>query len=99
VGPVTAYKHIKVHGSIEQILENEVKVKGKLEDVEKYLEMVNQARGVFGMLPDVKTIQAGSLEQGVWNDGEVDRFLEERHGIRMVDEETEDAGDRIQEID
>lgn len=95
VGPVNAFKLMKTHGSIEAILENDKKVRDKIDNVGKWMEMVDRARVVFAMLPDVGEY-VEVLEQGVWRDGHVDRFLEERHGIMMIDE---GAGDKIEEID
>ncbi|WVW80218.1 hypothetical protein I302_102195 [Kwoniella bestiolae CBS 10118] len=90
VGPVTALKLIRQHGTIENILENEAKVLDKLEESigrNKFMEMVDNARKVFTELPP--TIQwegegMEELEEKGWDEGEVERFLEERHGIKLV---------------
>ncbi|WWC60376.1 uncharacterized protein I303_102947 [Kwoniella dejecticola CBS 10117] len=94
IGPVNALRLIKTHGSIEDILANEPKILKKLEDAspptskEKFLELVGNARKVFLELPPTEHFHLkGSveLEQGEWNEAEVERYLEERHGIKLVE--------------
>nr|XP_019001764.1 uncharacterized protein I203_05470 [Kwoniella mangroviensis CBS 8507]OCF65225.1 hypothetical protein I203_05470 [Kwoniella mangroviensis CBS 8507] len=92
VGPVNALKHIKAHGSIEKILENEPKVLAKLEDDsigrERFMELVNNARKVFTDLPPTGQWGNDELEDRQWDESEVERFLEDRHGIQLVDRES-----------
>ncbi|WWD05680.1 hypothetical protein V865_003761 [Kwoniella europaea PYCC6329] len=92
VGPVNALKLIKAHGSIEKILENESKVLAKLEDDsigrERFMELVNNARKVFTDLPPTSQWGNEELEEKEWDEREVERLLEERHGIQLVDRES-----------
>ncbi|WVF65856.1 hypothetical protein IAT40_000593 [Kwoniella sp. CBS 6097] len=87
IGPVTAFKLIKKHGSIERILEEEKAVKDRVVDFEGFMEMVNNARKVFTKLPPTERWEAELLEESDWDEGEVERLLEEKHGIRLVEVE------------
>jgi hypothetical protein len=60
------------------------------------MDMVNKARGVFRDLPEIP--EGVELEEGVWNDEEVDEFLEKKHGIRMMDPADVDEG-RFEELE
>lgn len=70
VGPVTAFKLIKEHGSIEQILQADAdrpKPRCILPDIASYLESLSLAREVFHSPPLLPT------EPGVMNSQPVDR--------------------------
>lgn len=91
VGAVAGYKQIVKHGSIEAILEHEKKVRDKVPDMQEYMELVRGARTVFGDLPPISEEVKGELEttfagmKGQELDLEgVERWMEERHGIRFV---------------
>ncbi|WVQ93490.1 hypothetical protein IAU59_000564 [Kwoniella sp. CBS 9459] len=104
VGPVTAFKLITKHGSIEQILKQEKGVADRVIDLEGFMEMVNNARKVFTELPptDMWEARAGAenasasgervgnelLEESAWDEGEVEKLLEEKHGIKLVEVQT-----------
>lgn len=92
VGPVSSAKLIREHGTIEAILANDPKVRAKVPDVEGYMELVRTARGVFGDLPEVTEEVKRELEETFErmkkdkvNVEEVEKWLEERHGVRFVD--------------
>jgi 5'-3' exonuclease len=79
IGPARAFKYIANHGTIESVLEENPKVKARIP--EGYLDMVASARQVFMDLPPVPS--ALDLEQGLWREEEVVRWLEEEHGVRL----------------
>ncbi|WRT65759.1 uncharacterized protein IL334_002708 [Kwoniella shivajii] len=88
IGPVSAIKLIKSHGSIESILEKEPKIADRIIDKERFMEMVNNARKVFTELPPTSQyLEEGNteLEEMEWNDEDVERLLEERHGIKLIE--------------
>ncbi|OCF38736.1 hypothetical protein I317_07493 [Kwoniella heveanensis CBS 569] len=103
VGPVTALKLIKKHGSIEEILRDDKGVSERVIDLEGFMEMVNNARKVFTELPPTneweESSAAGSGDEGPsdrgltngllaersWDESEVERLLEDKHGIRLVE--------------
>lgn len=98
VGPVTSFKLISKHASIEAILENEPKIAAKIP--ENYMAMVTAARSVFSDLPDIPADAV--LEQGVWDDYKVNRWLEKEHGLSFMEddeyEEEEEDGDRFEVV-
>jgi hypothetical protein len=51
--------------------------------VEGFLEMVRNAREVFGKTPPLP--EGLEVEQGEWDEWKLERWLEEIHGIRFVD--------------
>lgn len=79
VGPTRAFKLIAKHGNIESVLEENPKIEGRIP--EGYMDMVVSARQVFMDLPPVP--DALDLEQGYWKDEDVERWLEEEHGVRF----------------
>ena len=80
VGPVRALKLIQQYSTIENILSNDPKIAERVP--EGYMEMVENARKVFTDLPPVP--EDVDLEQGVWNEGEVFDWMEERHSLHYV---------------
>ncbi|KAK8845632.1 hypothetical protein IAR55_006348 [Kwoniella newhampshirensis] len=93
VGPMTAFKLIKTHSTIEKILLDEPGISKRLEDKDAFLKMVNNARTVFDELPEVDSVvEEGMLEEGEWDDEKIERFLEDEHGIKLV-EANDNAGD------
>ncbi|ORY24072.1 PIN domain-like protein [Naematelia encephala] len=82
IGPATAFKYITKYGSIDNLLDNEPKVKAKIHNLEEYIAMVRAAREVFGKLPEIP--QGVLLEQGVWDEDAVERLLDEKHGVKLV---------------
>jgi flap endonuclease-1 len=100
IGAVAGYKQIVKHGSIEAILENEKKVRDKVPDMQEYMELVRGARTVFGDLPPISEEVKGELDttfagmKGQELDLEgVERWMEERHGIRFVSPDGEYMSD------
>ncbi|WVR03765.1 hypothetical protein IAU60_000760 [Kwoniella sp. DSM 27419] len=85
IGPINALKLIRKHGSIEAILDDEPGVAERIVNREGFMEMINNARRVFTQLPPV--VGVAKLEQGQWDEKEVERWLEERHGIKLVESE------------
>ena len=79
IGPTRAFKLINQHGSIETLLEANPKIRQKT--VAGYMDMVASARQVFQDLPPLP--DALDLEQGVWDDEVVERWLEEEQGVRL----------------
>lgn len=90
VGPVTAYKLIKLYGSIEGILEAEPRIRERIP--EGYMDMVKAARKVFTELPEVPA--DAELKQGVWDEYKVIQWLEAEHGLSLM--EMEDDRDGIE---
>ncbi|PVF97437.1 PIN domain-like protein [Serendipita vermifera] len=65
VGPVTALKLIRTHGSVEEILRSETKIKFP-PDIDEYLREIESARVIFTSLPPVpqETIsQQGEMDE------------------------------------
>ena len=83
IGPQRAFPLIKKYGTIEKMLANEPKIASRLTDQSAFLEMVNNARKVFRELPPLP--ENVELVQGIWDEGDVARYLEEKHGIRFVE--------------
>lgn len=82
IGPARAFKLILKYGSIESILIAEPVLKAKIPDVEAFMGMVQNARGVFGQLPPLP--EGLSLEQGEYVEEEVERWLREEHGVAFM---------------
>jgi hypothetical protein len=80
VGPSKALEYLRKYGSIEGILAEQVKLKQLAG--EGYLDEVNVSRQMFGHLPPIP--DGISLEGHVVPDDEVNRFLEERHGLTVA---------------
>ena len=91
IGPVTARKLIEKYRSIDEILVNEPKIAQRVADMTEFRGMVDAARKVFSELPPVP--EGVMLEQGVWDEAEVDRLMEEKHGVKFVEPDGEDYGD------
>jgi len=84
VGPARAYKAIKQYGSIEAILAQD-KFRDKIEDVDAFMVMVNNAREVFGKAPPIP--EGMSLEQGTYDAEEVEEWLRDEHGVMFMSQE------------
>ena len=63
VGPIRALKFIKQHGSIENILANEIKYPPRI-PMQEYLNQVALAREAFRMLPPVTFEVEEQLKKG-----------------------------------
>ncbi len=85
VGPAKALKYLQRYGSIEGILQKEEKV--RLLAGEGYLQEVHVSRQMFGQLPPIP-IQAESLEGRSVSEAEINRFLQQRHGLAVAKLET-----------
>ena len=79
IGPHNARKLIDKYGSIDMILAKEPKIAERLVNLDEFRGMVSAARKVFGELPPVP--EGIVLEQGMWDDEEVDRLMAEKHGV------------------
>lgn len=84
VGPARAYKAIKQYGSIEAILAQD-KFRDKIEDVDAFMVMVNNAREVFGKAPPIP--EGIRLEQGTYDAEEVEEWLRDEHGVMFMSQE------------
>jgi 5'-3' exonuclease len=84
IGPNRAYKLIQKFGSIEAILAQD-KYRDKIEDIEGFKKMVSNAREVFGKAPPIP--EGPSLEQGVYDEKEVEDWLKDVHGVMFVNPE------------
>jgi len=84
VGPARAYRAIKQYGSIEAILGQD-KFRDKIEDVDAFMAMVNNAREVFGKAPPIP--DGISLEQGEYDAEEVEEWLRDKHGVMFMSQE------------
>lgn len=82
IGPTRAYKLIHKYGTIEEILAKEPKHREKAESVEGFMEMVKNARQVFGRAPPIP--QGLSLEQGKYDEKVVEAWLRNAHGVEFV---------------
>ena len=91
IGPVNARKLIDKYGSIDAILTKEPKIAERIANMEEFREMVASARKVFGELPPIP--EGVVLEQGVWDDGAVDRLMEKKHGVRFVEPDGQNIED------
>jgi len=63
VGPIRALKFIKQHGSIENVLANEIKYPPRI-PMQEYLNQVTLAREAFRMLPPVTFEVEEQLKKG-----------------------------------
>jgi flap endonuclease-1 len=95
VGPKRAFTLIKEHGSIENILQQE-KYRTKV-DMEGFMTMVGNAREVFGKAPPIP--DGVSLEQGVYDEVEVEAWLRDTHGVMFVEQEQVGDVDQAWEVD
>ena len=82
---MNARKLIDKHGSIDAILAKEPKIAERVANMQEFREMVDAARKVFSELPPVP--EGVILQQGLWDELEVDRWMEEKHGVRFVESE------------
>lgn len=71
-------------GSIEAILTQD-KYRDKLEDIEGFMKMVGNARDVFGKAPPIP--EGLNLEQGVYDEKEVEDWLKDTHGVMFMSAE------------
>ncbi|ORX35224.1 PIN domain-like protein [Kockovaella imperatae] len=83
VGPARAFKLIREHGSIENILASSNKYTTKMTAAAKkeFMRQVELARKVFTDLPAIP--EGVVLEQGVCDEAALDRWLEDVHGLRF----------------
>jgi flap endonuclease-1 len=84
IGPKRAFKLISEHGSIEAILAIN-KYRDKIDDLESFMSMVKNAREVFGTAPPIP--EGLTLEQGEYDEAEVEEWLRDTHGVMFLDQE------------
>jgi 5'-3' exonuclease len=89
IGPSRAYKAIKQYGSIESIIAQD-KYREKIDDIDGFMVMVNNARGVFGKAPPIP--EGISLEQGEYKAEEVEEWLRDTHGVMFMSQEQVNEG-------
>ena len=89
IGPARAYKAIRQYGSIESILAQD-KYRAKIDDVDAFMVMVNNAREVFGKAPPIP--EGISLEQGEYKAEEVEGWLKDVHGVMFMSQEQVNEG-------
>ncbi|WWC87959.1 uncharacterized protein L201_002860 [Kwoniella dendrophila CBS 6074] len=60
---------------------------------ETFLKLVNNARKVFNDLPSteqyksmIKNLDSVNINDQIWNDQQIEQFLEEKHGIKLVEQ-------------
>jgi hypothetical protein len=75
---------IKQYGSIEAIVSQD-KYRDRIDDVDGFMVMVNNAREVFGRAPPIP--EGVSLEQGEYNAEEVEGWLRDTHGVMFMTQE------------
>jgi flap endonuclease-1 len=81
IGPSRAYKAIMQYGSIESIIAQD-KYRDRIDDIDAFMVMVNNAREVFGKAPPIP--EGISLEQGEYNAEEVEGWLRDSHGVMFM---------------
>jgi flap endonuclease-1 len=89
IGPARAYKAIMQYGSIESIIAQD-KYRDKIDDIDEFMFMVNNAREVFGKAPPIP--EGISLEQGEYNAEEVEGWLRDTHGVMFMSQEQVSEG-------
>jgi flap endonuclease-1 len=89
IGPARAYKAIMQYGSIESIIAQD-KYRDRIDDIDAFMVMVNNAREVFGKAPPIP--EGISLEQGEYNAEEVERWLRDTHGVMFMSQEQVNEG-------
>jgi 5'-3' exonuclease len=89
IGPSRAYKAIKQYASIESIIAQD-KYRDKIDDIDGFMVMVNNAREVFGKAPPIP--EGISLEQGEYNAVEVEEWLRDTHGVMFMSQEQVNEG-------
>jgi flap endonuclease-1 len=89
IGPARAYKVIMQYGSIESIIAQD-KYRDRIDDVDAFMVMVNNAREVFGKAPPIP--EGISLEQGEYHAEEVERWLRDAHGVMFMSQEQVNEG-------
>jgi flap endonuclease-1 len=89
IGPARAYKAIMQYGSIESIIAQD-KYRDRIDDIDVFMVMVNNAREVFGKAPPIP--EGISLEQGEYNEEEVERWLRDSHGVMFMSQEQVNEG-------
>ena len=101
VGPATALKLITKYGSIENMLNNEPKLKDRIKDLDTFMDQVKNARRLFSDLPPIPSDM--DLKPGYCDMDMVDRFLEEEHGVIMTEVDsdftTDSGSERFSEIE
>ena len=101
VGPATALKLITKYGSIENMLDNEPKLKDRIKDLGVFMDQVKNARRLFSDLPPIPSDM--DLKPGYCDMDMVDRFLEEEHGVIMTEVDsdftTDSGSERFSEIE
>ncbi|KAL7422856.1 hypothetical protein Q5752_002152 [Cryptotrichosporon argae] len=88
VGPARAEALIAKWGSIECILQNEPALRARVDALghADWIELVGNARQVFGTLPPVPPV---NLEMGAFDQAHVEKWLDCVHGLQMVETEDE----------
>jgi len=89
IGPARAYKAIKQYGSIESIIAQD-KYRAKIDDIDAFMVMVNNAREVFGKAPPIP--EGISLEQGEYKAEEVEGWLRDKQGVMFMSQEQVNEG-------
>jgi flap endonuclease-1 len=98
LGPVSAFKAMQKYGSIEAMLASDPTIAERVRSMQGgedgWMELVRNAREVFRSVPPIP--DGLELGQGKWDEEEVERWLEVRHGISFVDPEA--AEGRVEEF-
>lgn len=82
VGPKSILKHMDKYASIEELLENEPKVKAKIVNMDIFMDMVKNARNVFQQLPPTPRKDQLKPRQ---TEGSVEDWLLQHHQIDFRD--------------
>ncbi|WVQ74649.1 hypothetical protein IAR50_004250 [Cryptococcus sp. DSM 104548] len=85
VGPVTGFKLIQQYGSVEKILSEKADIAERLggpEEVATWMEGFRAGRKLFTDLPPIDP--SWDLEGKEEDEGVVEKYLEEKHGIKLV---------------
>ncbi len=96
---MSARRLIDKYGSIDSILAKEPRIAERVANLDEFRVMVSSARKVFRELPPIPN--GVLLEQGVWDDAEVEKLMDEKHGVRFVapDERSFHEDDRWAEVE
>lgn len=96
---MTARRLIDKYGSIDKILATAPGIAERVSNMREFREMVESARRVFSDLPPIP--EGVILQQGVWDEREVNLLMEEKHGVRFVEQEEQEVPDeeRIEEVE
>ncbi|WVQ78873.1 hypothetical protein IAT38_000964 [Cryptococcus sp. DSM 104549] len=97
VGPVTAFRLIQQHGSIEKIIEERDDLRERITDVGEWMESVQNAQRLFTDLPPVS--EDWDLENKETDQAEVERYLQEKHQITFVERPLQGGVVNVAELD